>query len=91
MKSKIYMLLLVVGLVFVSGCGGCSRAYDNLNYESITNERAKVIYVLSGGKIMFEYRDCKIIYSNSDSQTIKIEYQGDKIYIQGDIVIVLDD
>ena len=84
---KKLLFLLSVTLI-LSSCGFVENFYDGANYESLTNEVGDV-YVLSGGKVMFTYKNAKILYSSSDTQAMWILYKGQKYYLQGDCVIEL--
>lgn len=90
MKMKIFVLVFLVVFCFMQvGCGPCERAYDKVNYESLTGERGTV-RVVSGGQIVETYENATIVYSDSDSQTLWIETAGgNKIYISGDVIVEL--
>lgn len=90
LKLNRIMLLFccVVFLCALSSCGSLEKAYDSENYESLTNETGD-IYVLSGGKVMYEYKNAKIIYSSSDTQAMWIKCNKNEYYLQGDLVIKL--
>lgn len=91
MKNKLLITLLILGVsIGLSiGCGKVEKIYDNYNYESITNEKGE-LSVISGGKIVAMYPNCKIIYSDSNTNALFIETNdGEEVYIQGDIIFEL--
>ena len=78
----ILVVLLLVGLL--AGCGLFEKAYDRSNYESITNETGD-LYLYSGGVLIKTYEDVKILYSNADSFAIFFKTKdGDERYWQGE-------
>lgn len=92
MKRKLNVLLVLAFLLvstMISGCGVGEAIYDESNYESLTNEKGD-IQVISGGKIIFEYKNATILYSSSDTQAMLIKTSdGKKKYLQGDVVVDL--
>lgn len=70
---KKIILLFGMCLVLLSsgmmGCGILENMYDNVNYESLSDERGD-IKIISGGKTVFEFQNIKIKYSNADTQAM---------------------
>ena len=76
-------------VVSLAGCGLIEKAYDKSNYESLTNERGNIL-MYSGGKCIGNYKNIKIIYSDSNSFALWFETkEGKMIYWQGEAVIKL--
>lgn len=89
---KYFLLSFIIIIVTVScnvGFGPAEAAYDNLNYESITNEKGTVIVKL--GDSAFVYKHATVVYSEADATTMLIKTEQNKyVYIQGPAVIELD-
>ncbi|MBI2044691.1 hypothetical protein HYT23_01395 [Candidatus Pacearchaeota archaeon] len=85
-KSKLINLALVGAVATtISGCGYWESTVDEANYESLSNERIKHMELYSGGKMIKNFDNIKIIYSNSDSYSLWFEdSQGNKHYWQGE-------
>lgn len=93
MKMKLYTtFIIILSFLFFScdiGFGPAEAAYDNFNYESITNETGTVMVKL--GDQMLTYENALIVYSESDTSTLVIKSkEGKYIYIQGPAVVELD-
>ncbi len=81
------ILVLLLAMFAISGCGGCERLLDGWNYESLSNETANV-EVLSGGQVLRKYENVKIIYADADTQTLSIRTkEGKFFYLQGDLIV----
>ncbi len=50
----------------LTGCGFFERVYENVNYESVTNE-CGTLRTYSGGKQIREVTNAKIKYADADS------------------------
>ena len=82
---KLIGFLLVVFLLF--SCGDVERAFDQANYESLTNEHGDMEFY-SGGELVKSYKNAKVIYSSSDSFALWIKTEdGKKVYWQGEALI----
>lgn len=92
MEKRLNMFLvlaLLLAPIFLTGCGVFQKMYDGASYKSITGEKGD-FHQISGGKIMFEYKNATVEYSNTDTQTLLIRTaEGERKYLQGDIQIDL--
>jgi hypothetical protein len=75
MKKFLFLLLVLIVLI---SCGGFESMYDDANYESLVNEYG-TLYLYSGGYLIQQYPNVKIIYTGSDTISIYFKY-NDKIY-----------
>lgn len=86
-KSTLISLLVIAMMLMFSSCGVLEGLYDGANYESLTNEKVNV-EIISGGKVLRTYKNAKVIYSSSDTQSLMIRTsQGVERFIQGDVDI----
>lgn len=85
-STALLILVLLLIAATAAGCGDLEKAYDSANYESLSNEYGD-IEVYSGGRMIKNYVNVKILYSSSDTQALFIEQGNKKIYIQGDCII----
>lgn len=90
---KIALTVLIISVVLSScnfGFGPLEAEYDNLNYESITNAKGKVIVKFGDTPIIYEH--ATIVYSESDATTMLIKTnEGKYVYIQGQAIVELED
>jgi hypothetical protein len=83
-------LFAIIVLALFSGCGWIESAYDEANYESLTNETGK-IEIFSGGEVLYSFPDSKIKYSSSDTDAVWFKTKsGQEIYVQPGLIIFLD-
>ncbi len=81
--------LITILLICLTSCGLIESKYDDLNYESITNEKGTVITKL--GDSLFRYDNATIVYSEADVTTMLIKTKfGKYVYIQGPAIIEFD-
>jgi len=84
------LILIGVCVLFLSGCGWFEGMYDDANYESLTNEKGTIEFI-SGGKIMYQYKNAKIKYSSADTDAIWFKTaDGQEKYIQPGVIIHLN-
>ena len=87
MKRLIVLSILVVFALSLTGCGGCARVYDNMNYSSLTGEQGNITFYPANGNPPVVFENAKVTYSNSDATTVWIECAGKKFYLQGSLVM----
>ncbi len=84
------MGLTGLAAIAFSGCGLVEKYYEEVNYETLTNAKGR-IELYSGGKLVKEFKDSKIIYSNSDSEALYFKDSAGKThYWQGEAYIELE-
>lgn len=87
MKQILALVLIVMLLLSISGCGWWERKAEELSYRTPTGKTADVYYIQCGDTIE-AYIGAKIIYSSSDSDALWIEDQnGNEHYLQGSVIL----
>lgn len=76
---KLFISLIIGLSLCLSSCGLAEKFYEDANYESITNEKGD-IKLYSGGELIRELKDVKIIYSDSNSFAMWIKLSNGEIY-----------
>ena len=83
---KAILPVAIVGLL--AGCGQAEKIYEQSNYESLTNEKVRVLELYSGGKLVQKYEDAKILYSDADATSLWfLDSTGKKHYWQGEALM----
>lgn len=81
MKRYFILALILVMLVMTMSCSVFARVGTAFRYKTINGDKGS-IELFSGGKVVKEFSNAKILYSDTDTNAIIFESGDDKYYFQ---------